>query len=103
MGTKIKVTPSEMTRAAGDIEKLTANYKTTYENLCRQLKDLSVNWTGEDNTNFTTKIEDFKPYFKKMEDLMTEYVQFLRRSAQTYTEAQEDISKKAASLADSIN
>ena len=31
MGTKIKVTPSEMTRAAGEIETLTTNYRTTYE------------------------------------------------------------------------
>lgn len=103
MGTKIKVTPSEMTRAAGEIETLTTNYRTTYENLCRQLKDLSVNWIGDDNRNFTSKIEDFQPYFKKMENLMTDYVQFLRRSAQTYTETQTDISKKASSLADSIS
>lgn len=102
MGKNIKVTPAEMTRTAGEIENLIGSYRNTYNNLCKQLKDLSVNWNGKDNRNFANKIEEFQPYFTKMENLLTEYKDFLIRSAQTYTETQDDIAGKAAALADSV-
>lgn len=103
MATIIKVTPDALKSASKNIDDLSTQYKTQYEKLTKLVDELSNDWQGEDNQAFARKVHEFDDDVKKMFDEMTEYSNFLEHSATSYTETQEDATKRAQALAGNYN
>lgn len=99
MGTKIMVDPSKLTSTATTIESYAGDYKKTYEQLLNEVDAMASAWSGSDNVAFTSQIKGFQDNFTAMYNLMNEYVQFLRDSANVYSTAQQSIADAAKKLA----
>lgn len=98
MGRIIKVTPEELESTATAIETLAGDYKTQYDALYNETSAMASTWQGTDNTAYIQQIDGFKDDFKKMFDLMNQYVDFLRKSAKAYRVTQETVVSEAKKL-----
>ncbi len=98
MARTIQVTPEQLESAAGRIEGLAAEYKTQYESLYSETNAMAATWNGKDNTAFVEQIAGFKEDFEKMQTLMLNYADFLRKSAKAYRETQETVVTEARKL-----
>lgn len=98
MGRNIQVTPEQLESAAGRIESLAADYKTQYEALYSETNAMASTWSGKDNVAFVDQIAGFKDDFEKMQTLMLNYADFLRKSAKAYRETQDTVTSEARKL-----
>lgn len=98
MARTIQVTPEQLESAAGRIEGLAAEYKTQYETLYNETNAMASTWNGKDNIAFVNQIAGFKDDFEKMQTLMLNYADFLRKSAKAYRETQETVVSEARKL-----
>ena len=98
MARTIQVTPEQLETAAGKIDGLAAEYKTQYEALYNETNAMASTWSGKDNIAFTEQIAGFKDDFEKMQKLMLDYSDFLKKSAKAYRETQDTIVKEARKL-----
>lgn len=98
MSKKIKVDTGELQAAATLMEAQIEDYKTLYTSLFSEVEGMSVHWQGADNIAFTEQISEFKTDFMDMEKLMTEYANFLKQCATTYSETQQNIIDSAKTL-----
>lgn len=98
MARTITVTPEQLITAAGKIEGLAADYKTQYDLLYTETNAMAATWNGKDNQAFVDQIAGFKDDFEKMHSLMESYADFLRKTADAYTKAQEEIVASAKKL-----
>lgn len=98
MARTIQVTPEQLESAAGRIESLASDYKTQYEALYNQTNAMASTWKGQDNTAFVDQIEGFKEDFAKMQTLMLNYAEFLRKSAKAYRDTQNIVATEARKL-----
>lgn len=98
MARVITVTPEQLETAAGKIEGLAADYKTSYDQMYSTTGDMASTWQGQDNVAFIDQINGFKDDFQKMHTLMLNYADFLRKSAEKYRTTQENVVSQARSL-----
>lgn len=99
MSKKIIVTPEDLRRTANDISNLAADYESKYNQFYIEVNTLTgENWSGEDTTAFINQVEGFRDDFKKMHDLMEQYVTYLRNTAQAYDDTQSAVKTDAARL-----
>lgn len=98
MARTIQVTPEQLESAAGRIESLASDYKTQYEALYNQTNAMASTWKGRDNAAFVDQIEGFKEDFAKMQTLMLNYADFLRKSARAYRDTQNTVAAEAHKL-----
>ena len=90
MGNRIQVDPAQLNAAASHIDGVAAQYQQLYNKLFSDVGAMQAAWQGKDNQAFTSQIEGFKQDFQQMYQLMVEYSNFLKKSAQTYQQAQDD-------------
>jgi WXG100 family type VII secretion target len=98
MGNKIVVQPSVLESTAQKIGTQTTDYESLYKNLFNEVDGMAAVWQGADNIAFTQQIKGFTDDFQKMSTLMRQYSEFLKQSAATYRNTQEDIIAKARTL-----
>lgn len=98
MARKITVTPEQLTSASEKIDSLAADYQKVYMKLYTEIENMKSAWDGADNVAFTTQVQGFEDDFQLMYKLMLEYSEFLKTSAQMYTQTQDDIISQAAKL-----
>lgn len=98
MGKSIIVDPSKLTTAATNVETFAGDYKKTYEQLLNEVDAMAKSWSGTDNVSYTTQIKGFQDDFAAMYNLIIEYVNFLKTSANSYTTAQTNIEQAAKKL-----
>lgn len=94
----ITVTPEYLNEAANKIQNLASDYKNQYNQLYKETDAMGSAWSGKDNTAFINQISGFREDFEKMNSLMNEYVEFLRKSAKKYSDAQNSIVDSARKL-----
>ena len=90
MGIQIQVDPSRLESSAARIEQQTLAYQKHYQQLFQQVDAMSSGWSGKDNQAFTQQIKGFEKDFRAMHLLMKEYADFLKVSAKTYRDMQND-------------
>jgi len=95
---KIVVTPTELIAAADAIENLAGDYAQNYTALFSDVSALQSAWQGKDNQRFTSQIEGFRNDFDRMRELMSEYANFLKNAAITYTNTQDAVTEAAGRL-----
>lgn len=98
MGRTIVVDPNELAKAAGLIEAQAADYEKQYNQLFCEVDGMGAAWQGADNQAFVTQIKGFINDFQAMTELMKRYAEFLRTSAKTYTNTQNEIINQAQRL-----
>ena len=55
-------------------------------------------WIGRDNLAFTTQIQGYQDDFRRVELLMQQYSEFLKASARSYRQMQEELAAQASRL-----
>lgn len=98
MARTIQVTPEQLETTAGRIEGLAADYKSQYNQLYSETNAMASTWSGKDNIAFTDQIAGFKDDFEKMQTLMLNYADFLRKSAKAYRDTQDTVVSEARKL-----
>ncbi|MBQ7295940.1 MAG: WXG100 family type VII secretion target [Clostridia bacterium] len=98
MARKIAVTPEQLTSASEKIDSLAADYQKVYMKLYTEIENMKSAWDGADNVAFSTQVQGFEDDFQLMYKLMLEYSEFLKTSAQMYTQTQDDIISQASKL-----
>ena len=98
MGRKILVTPEELAKAAERIDSLAQEYSKLYGELYSETNAMASTWSGKDNLAFTNQIDGFKDDFEKMHALLGEYSNFLKVSANSYSETQNTVAEEARKL-----
>ena len=98
MGIKIQVDPSRLDAAAAQIEQQTSSYERNYRRLFKEVDAMANGWQGKDNQAFVSQIHGFEKDFQQMAALMREYASFLKYSAKTYRQTQEERMQMARRL-----
>lgn len=90
MSRKIRVAPEYLRQTSQKITQQAEQYKSYYESMYREIDSMAGSWSGADNQAFTAQIQGFLPDLRQMYQLMTEYSDFLNRSAQVYERVQNE-------------
>lgn len=98
MATDIKVTPQDLQKASTQIVGLANDYKNEYEELFKRVNGMRGKWDGQDNQSYTNQVEGFRDDFEKMKSLMDQYSDYLKNTAQAYTDTQNQIAQTAKGL-----
>lgn len=96
--TTIKVTPQELQTASSQITSLANSYEKEYKALFDRIHNMKGKWDGQDNQNYTDQVEGFRDDFEKMKSLMDQYSEYLKNTAQAYTDTQNEIAQTAKGL-----
>jgi len=98
MSRKIVVEPSKLESAAAKMDAQASEYERQYNLLFNEVDGLSAAWQGGDNVTFSNQIKGFMDDFQKMKELMQQYSEYLKFSAKTYREAQNETINAARRL-----
>lgn len=93
---KIVIATEEVLNAAGKIRGFADDYKAEYVKLydiVESMAELGI-WVGADNVAYTKQIEGFKNDFKKMEELVRSYADFLEKASRGYKAVQNNITNQ---------
>lgn len=92
------VDPAKLEAAAQQMDAQAADYEKLYQQLFNEVDGMGAAWQGADNIAFVNQIKGFNDDFQKMVALMRQYSEFLRTSAKTYRETQNEIINQAKRL-----
>lgn len=98
MSIKIYADPLQLEQTATAMEQQSLNYEKQYLQLYAEIDKMQTAWQGKDNQAYSEQIKGFTNDFIKMNQLMKEYISFLRRSANLYRATQEELTSKARML-----
>ena len=99
----IRVQPAELESESGKIRNYKGEFNGSYSDICTQARALTTTtWGGRDADEFYAKVDAFKKDFQAMEDILEAYSQFLHRSSEAYTNAQNDVVNRASNLSTKI-
>lgn len=94
----IMVEPNRLEVAASNIDSANSDYERIYQAMYAEVDKMSSSWQGKDNTMFTSQIKSFEDDLRQISIVMREYADFLRSSARSYREAQDEIYSRASKL-----
>ncbi|MEH7009616.1 WXG100 family type VII secretion target [Neobacillus niacini] len=98
MARSIQVDPAKLEAAANKIDSQSADYERVYKNLFSEIDAMGAAWQGADNLAYVNQIKGFMDDFNKMKSKMDELSQFLKTSAKTYRETQNEVVSGAKRL-----
>ena len=98
MSRSITVEPSRLENAANRIDQQSADYERTYKAMFSEVEAMGAARQGTDNTAYVSQIKGFQDDFVKMTNLMRQYSEFLKLSAKTYRETQNEVINQARRL-----
>ena len=73
-------------------------YERQYNQLFSEVDGMGAAWQGADNVAFVNQIKGFMDDFQQMKALMLQYSEFLKNSATSYRNTQEDRITQARSV-----
>ena len=95
----ITVDPVQLEVCATQVEQLKSNVEHNIAVLYQRVETMSVTgWIGSDNLAFTRQIEGYHDDFYRVLTLMQQYVEFLRMSARSYRQMQQELAAQAGRL-----
>lgn len=98
MARTIMVDPAKLDSAALKLDDQAAEYERQYKQLFSEVDGMAAAWQGADNLAYVNQIKGFMDDFQKMVSLMKQYSEFLKHSAKTYKDTQNDIINQAKRL-----
>lgn len=94
----ITVESEQVEACASRIDDANNDYVCSFTQLFESVDGMKTAWQGKDNIAFSNQIQKFQSDFRQMSVLCTQYAEFLRNSARSYRQLQDDIASQAASL-----
>jgi WXG100 family type VII secretion target len=98
MARSITVDPAKLESTAGKIDQQSADYERIYKQLFNEVDRMGAAWQGTDNLAFVSQIKGFMDDLQDMTRLMRDYSSFLKNSATTYRNTQNEIISSAKKL-----
>jgi WXG100 family type VII secretion target len=98
MARTITVDPAKLDTAAAKIDQQSADYERVYKALFSEVEGMQAAWQGTDNLAYVNQIKGFMDDFNKMTSLMKQYSEFLKVSARTYRDTQNEVVNAAKRL-----
>lgn len=95
---QIAVEPGQLFDVAQRIEQADQDYQRIYRNLYSEIDKMGNAWQGKDNVAFANRIKSFEDDFRQISLIMREYAQFLKNSARSYEDIQEELYSQANRL-----
>lgn len=95
----ILVEPDRLEVSAGRIQNLLQEYEQNVKGMYDEVERMAVHWKGSDSRAFTDQILGFQDDFRQMQNLLSQYIDFLNATAKAYRQTQEEIASLARSLA----
>lgn len=97
--TTIKVDTAVILQTASKIEGYIQNYESSYQKVNQLSKEVDATWDGTDNDKYKEQLNEFHGDFDDLRDKLTDYVNFLKKAADQYETAQENLTQDASKLA----
>ncbi len=94
----ILVTPDQLDACASKMSEETQSYVKDTNALFSEVEALGNAWQGKDNLAFVSQISSFQNDFRQIAMLCIEYSDFLKNSAMSYRNTQEELAAQAARL-----
>lgn len=85
---RIVVEPEKLISAAGNIESLTNALKADYEDLFRQVEDLTKVWNSEDARRYQKSMTEYRADFDALYKALTNSAESIRYAGKTYKNVQ---------------
>jgi WXG100 family type VII secretion target len=98
MARTIIVDPAKLEAAAQKIDGQASDYERQYKQLFSEIDGMAAAWQGADNMAFVAQIKGFMDDFQKMTAFMKQYAEFLKLSAKTYKDTQNETINQAKRL-----
>ncbi|MFJ7729563.1 WXG100 family type VII secretion target [Neobacillus sp. NPDC097160] len=98
MARSIMVDPAKLEKAATSIDQQAADYERLYKSLFSEVEAMGAAWQGADNLAYVNQIKGFTDDFMKMKAKMDEFSHFLKTSAKTYRDTQNEVISGAKRL-----
>ena len=95
---KLSVTYAQLEAASNKVESKANDYRAAYTRLYGRVDSLSTGMAGDDHKAFVEQINGFKDDFQRMEQLMHEYAEYLKKAAITLRETEERLAAEARNL-----
>lgn len=95
---EIMVSPQLLEKASEAIGEWADQYAKEYEALFDSVEKMGNSWKGQDNISYTNRVKDFREDFITMKNLMEQYSEYLRKTAQAYANTQQEIANTASTL-----
>lgn len=94
----ILVTPDQLEACARKMDDAEQVYSRECDELFNEVEVLGSVWQGKDNLAFVSQISGFRNDFRQISMLCLEYSDFLKNSARSYRNTQEEIAAQAGRL-----
>jgi len=98
MAIHIDITPDKLRGTASDVITAAEHYGETCDDLYECVSRMQTEWQGVDNQRYTQQIRDFRPHLENLKDLMKNYADYLKISADAFDETQAEVKSKAGYL-----
>lgn len=95
---KIYADPLQLEQTATVMEQQLLDYEKQYQQLYIEIDTMQNAWKGKDNLAYSDQIKGFHNDFNNMNQMMKEYIEFLRKSANLYRTTQDDLTSRARML-----
>ena len=95
---QIIVETGRLDAVAAQVEGYADDYRAAYEALYVDVASLDSETLGKANETFITQINGFKDDFQRMEALMREYANYLKKSAAALRDKDAQLAAEAAKL-----
>lgn len=86
----IEVEPERLEATASKVESADNDYQRFCQSIYTEVDKMSTYWQGKDNIAFTNQIKAFEDDLKRISMVMREYADFLRDTARSYRDMQDE-------------
>lgn len=95
----ITATYENMRKVATEVDNLADDYENLYRKFLSEVENLTTtDWKGTDADAFREQVKGFSDDFSKMKQLMNDYATFIRQTADSYEETQNNLKQQASTL-----
>ncbi|KAA0549167.1 WXG100 family type VII secretion target [Bacillus sp. BGMRC 2118] len=98
MARQITVDPAKLDSTSAKIEQQAGDYERIYKQLFNEVDGMAAAWQGADNLAYVNQVKGFMDDLQKMSELMRQYSEFLKMSATTYRNTQNEVINAAKRL-----
>jgi WXG100 family type VII secretion target len=98
MARSITVDPAKLDAASNKIQQQAADYQRVYKQLFSEVDAMAAAWQGADHLAYVNQVKGFMDDLQKMTELMNQYSEFLKMSATTYRNTQNEVINQAKRL-----
>jgi len=98
MAGKIRVTPEQLDAHSYKVEQQRSEYITLHHKIYDEAEKMKSTWRGEANQRYCRQLEGFKSDFQRLEQLLHQYSDYLKKTADEYRKTENNLVSEAGRL-----